>query len=238
MNRGLGLLGVTALLTTSCASQPAYGPVSVLPHNAPVAAGFIVHADADVTVHNAEQWKERSLNDQPWLMVGSNGEGGAWYAYLRFPLDVLPASRAVVDATLELPRMTDIVLPEEADFLPIHVWSLLQPWDENDTTWVRQPRIESAPAVTVDLDAGSVHDEIDLTLAVQDALQRGDAYLDVLLTPAVYDVDFRVRWPSRESMMSDGEDSVDGFERVGEPSPLAGNVLRLPQVELRVEFEP
>ncbi len=237
MNRWLGPLAAFVWMMTSCTPPRAYGPVAVLPHSTPLDASFVLHAQADVTVHNAQQWQGRSLNDQPWLMVGTNGEGGAWFTYLRFPLHVLPTSSVVSAASLRLPRMTDIVLPEAAQSLPMHVWPLVQPWDEDKTTWLSQPHIEPNPANTVDLVAGAVEDEADLTIAVQQALQRGDAFLDVLLTPAVYDVDFRVRWPSRESFLPDTGETVDGFRRVDELPPMAWNVTQLPQVELRVLLE-
>jgi hypothetical protein len=231
-------LAFAAALSAAACSSAVYGPVEVVQPRQPVTATFVLHPSKDVTVQNAAQWQKRSLNDQPWLMVGSNGEGGAWFTYLQFPVHVLPAEATVAGASLIMQRMRDIVLPEGAEQFPVHVWRLTENWVETETTWVRQPHVESSPLATVDLYAGALADEIDLTIAVQDALSRGDAWLDLLVTPAVYDVDFRVRWPSREGASEFEPDELEGFERVEPTATPQEAASRSNDVELRVHFAP
>lgn len=233
------LVGLASAWWAACGSSPAYLDTITWTSRAPgVPIVVRLIPAADVTVHNGERWKDRSLADQPWLMVGSNGTGDVWFTYLTFDLSAVTPGTLPDSATLSLMANTSLVLPQDGQDLDVNVWVVNDEWTESNITWQAQPRILTTAAHTFTVRPGSSAERVDLGELVSDCLLDGCTRLSVLLTPADPSRDFRIRWFSREAPVAGDPsaaqtDTVD-FARLDGPSPW---VLRNGALQLSLELE-
>ena len=88
------------------------------------------------------QWGQNTRAGQPNFNVQNQSDIADWpcysKTYITFPLDSLPASQAILSATLTLHHIGGSN-PAEANPSLIHILTVAQDWDEATLTWNNAP---------------------------------------------------------------------------------------------------
>jgi hypothetical protein len=161
---------------------------------------FHLFATHSTTLHNDDAWADRSLGDESWMMAGSDARGLLWFSVLRFPLDAMPAVLRPSSARILLPVRYDVSIPNGDDAMTLRIRPAVQSYDTG-WTWRSPPRVHETDEVECTITgASAAQDTCDVTLLVQNAMERGDDTLTLVLIPSSGDVSFRRRWSTEESV--------------------------------------
>lgn len=151
---------------------------------------------ADTVTHNAPSWSSQDLSAEPWVMVGSNGDGLVWMTYLTFDLSAVPLGWEPQLATLQSDRLLTPPLPTGAPRMQVDIRLTRGDWTEEQVTWDSPADAdEEVVATCVLLDDSFATDSCDLTELVVASLRDGRVNLRILLLPSDTTIDFRRRWP-------------------------------------------
>jgi hypothetical protein len=144
-------------------------------------------------VNSAEDWSDKNLGDEDWLMAGASPARDAfWFTYLRFDLSILPEGTTLSSATLDLPT---VVLNDD---VALNVHFVRSEWDAESLTWDEQPRIQDGPVARLG-QGGCLADCADLTRLVNEELLNGSESLSLVVVPArPWEQGFR-RWNSSDT---------------------------------------
>lgn len=175
---------------------------------------FHIFATHSTTLHNDEAWADRSLGDESWMMAGSDARGLLWFGVLRFPLDAMPAVLRPSSARILLPVRYDVSIPNGDEAMTLRIRPAVQSYDTG-WTWRSPPRVHEVEEVECTITGPSAAQDVcDVTSLVQQAMDRGDDTLTLVLIPSSGDVSFRRRWSTEESLGPVDEDTLSAM-RVG-----------------------
>ncbi|MBU6163212.1 MAG: hypothetical protein KGO50_19030 [Myxococcales bacterium] len=151
---------------------------------------------ADTVVHNAPDWSSQDLSAEPWVMVGSDGQGLVWETVLSFDLAPVPLGWEPRVATLQLDRLLTPPIPTAAPRMQVEIRLTSNDWSESDVTWDSTVAVGDEMVATCELvEDAALSDSCDLTELVLASLREGRTRLGILLRPADPSIDFRRRWP-------------------------------------------
>jgi hypothetical protein len=166
---------------------------------------------ADTVVHNAPDWSSQDLSAEPWVMVGSDGQGLVWETFLSFDLSPVPLGWEPRIATLQLDRLLTPPIPTAAPRMQVEIRLAENNGSVSEFTWDSPVDVGDEVVATCELLADTAFsDSCDLTELVLAALREGRTRLGMMLRPADPSIDFRRRWPGTiESPLSDSPSTVD-----------------------------
>jgi len=224
--RAVVLLTLAAL--TGCTAQtgvvvrsPEFSALTL-----PANVTFELAPVADTVAHNAATWSSQDLSAEPWVMVGSNGDGLVWMTYLRFDLSAVPVGWEPQGATLQLDRLLTPPLPTGAPRMLVDIRRTLGDWTEKDVTWDSPVGVSGEVIARCELVADSaVSDSCDLTTLVTASLQEGRTSLGILLLPSDPTIDFRRRWPGITGALPSAPSTAADASVVADPASRISLVL-------------
>jgi len=166
---------------------------------------------ADTVVHNAPDWSSQDLSAEPWVMVGSDGQGLVWETFLSFDLSPVPLGWEPRVATLQLDRLLTPPIPTAAPRMRVEIRLAENNGSVSELTWDSPVDVGDEVVATCELLADTaLSDRCDLTELVLAALREGRTRLGMMLRPADPSIDFRRRWPgTTASPLSDSPSTVD-----------------------------
>jgi hypothetical protein len=166
---------------------------------------------ADTVVHNSPDWSSQDLSAEPWVMVGSDGQGLVWETFLSFDLSPLPLGWEPRVATLQLDRLLTPPIPTAAPRMQVDIRLTTNAWSESDVTWDSPVEVGDEVVATCELMADTaLSDSCDLTELVLASLREGRTRLGLVLRPADPSIDFRRRWPgTTDAPPSESPSTVD-----------------------------